>query len=218
MAPVKRKRTKQESLPIPIMRGRSTPPKGAGRPHVIAMKREQQHRLNKPVNKVVHRFQLGNEDWILRLTSGLEKTYDTPEEFMESFKEAVLWNLNNPLFEAKYVSDKGTPELVYIPKVRVMTLFFVITYMGLTTGRWAQMKKDRPDLLSCILRIEEIVRDKKYMHAAAGQLNATLIMRDLGLADTVNSNITNQGNNQSNDESAKANMERLRALHLDNQQ
>ena len=203
----------------PIIRARTSPPYGAGRPHVLAAKRKQNAKADPNYNEadVRTRFQLGNDLWANRITCGRPKNYDTPEEFLDAFKEALIWNCNNPLYEAKFVTNQGISTLDYLPKVRVLTLFFVQTFMGLTPARWCQLKTSRSDLLPLIEMIEGIVKDKKFTHAAAGQLNATVIMRDLGLADTINNN-NKDIPSQSSDDNAKINLDRLRSLHTEGQQ
>src|SRR5262245_53579495 len=64
-----------------------------------------------------------------------------------------------------------------------MTKRGLCLYLGIEHTTWSAWKKDRPDLLPAIERVESVIYTQKFSGAAANLLNANSIARELGLAD-----------------------------------
>jgi hypothetical protein len=94
-----------------------------------------------------------------------------------------VWVEENPLFDQQIIAYKGTATHVPVPKMRAMTKRGLCRFIGIEHTTWNGWKKDRPDLGPAVERAESVIWDQKFSGAAAGLLNASIISRELGLAD-----------------------------------
>ena len=76
----------------------------------------------------------------------------------------------------------GEIEMVMIPKMRAMTLDGLVFFINIGHETWREWRND-PYFSGIIDKADEIMRTQKFTGAAAGQLNANIIARDLGLTD-----------------------------------
>lgn len=127
----------------------------------------------------------GNRFWELRSKHGRDVLFESPEMLWEAACEYFEWCENNPLMETDFRGKDATE--VELPKMRPFLLQGLCSYLGCNTAYFRNFKnqerKDEKDFSSVITRIEEIIYTQKYSGAAAGFLNANIIMRDLGLTD-----------------------------------
>lgn len=110
------------------------------------------------------------------------KVYETPEALWQAACEAFDWLTNHPLKEEQLFHYKGAIKSSYARKMRPFTWQAVALLMGLhfkgLKGYW-----ERPEFVETMEFIEDVIRTQKFEGAASGFLNASLIARDLGLAD-----------------------------------
>lgn len=107
---------------------------------------------------------------------GLKMLKNACEDYFE-------WAESNPLEEAKLISFEGESKLETLPKLRAFTLTGLTLFIDVSLSSWSDWKVGRPDLLPGILWAEQVIREQKFVSAAAGLLNANIITRDLGLAE-----------------------------------
>lgn len=134
-------------------------------------------------------FQPGNKFWQIRSKHGREKLFASPELMWEAACEYFQWCDDNPLQEQRVsFGSYGQVTHATVNKVRAYTLHGLCRYLGCNTEYFRNFKNqkrvDQADFSSVIKAIEEAIYQQKFEHAAADQLNANIISRDLGLADT----------------------------------
>lgn len=121
--------------------------------------------------------------WRIRSPLAPPAKFDTPEELAESITEYFEWVENNPLQEKITVPFQGAPNKTDMPRLRAMSINAMCVYIGISVVRWASWRTERPDLLPVIRWAESTIFSQKFEGASAGLLNASIIARDLGLAD-----------------------------------
>lgn len=154
----------------------------------------------------------GNQFWRLRSKHGRDTLFATPEALWEGACEYFQWVDNNPWHKVEQVKmpvkgffdgDTGTfikPDLIVkIPTERPYTLQGLCRYLDCDTKYFnyfeksLQDKKDKKskDFLNIVTRIRETCFQQKFEGAAVGAFNASIIARELGLTDKVDTTIAN---------------------------
>lgn len=120
-------------------------------------------------------------NWALRRFDGVEPMM-TPRELFTEFVDYMEFIKKNPIY-VKVIQQK-TGSLIDVPKARVMTIKGFCLYAGLSNDTLTNYASN--DLYKDIV---EIIKDSIYCNkfegAAVGVFNATIIMRDIGLTDSV---------------------------------
>jgi DNA-packaging protein gp3 len=135
------------------------------------------------------KFTAGNQLWKHAARLGLKKQkYLTAEEMFEAVCGYFQWLEDNPLFEAKAFAYEGDITEHDLPKMRAATIGGMCVYLGICSTTWREWRnsndvKFRPELAQVMVWAENCVKEQKFTGAAAGLLNAALVMRDLGLVD-----------------------------------
>jgi hypothetical protein len=102
---------------------------------------------------------------------------------LEACEDYFNWCEEHPLMEAKLVSYEGQSTIEEVPKLRAFTINGLTLFIDITDRQWRSWRTERQDLLPVLEWAEKTIRDQKFVAAAAGMLNASIISRDLGLAD-----------------------------------
>lgn len=127
----------------------------------------------------------GNNFWERRSKHGRDLLFETPELMWEAACEYFQWCVDNPLMFTEFVGKDATE--VEVPKVQAFTYQGLCIYLGCNTAYFRQFKETElgktKDFSTVLSRIEEVIYHQKFIHAAAGFLNANIIARDLGLAE-----------------------------------
>lgn len=92
------------------------------------------------------------------------------------------WCDENPLQEEKIFQFKGSVIRAETDKVRPYTKKGLCTFLGIPESRLASYKL-QSEYADAMEMIEQVIFTQKFENAAAGLMNATIISRDLGLAD-----------------------------------
>ncbi len=129
----------------------------------------------------------GNRFWELRSKHGRDKLFATPELLWEAACEYFEWCDENPLYESKGFQYLGEIKVQEIPKMRAMTVSGLCLYLG-ANEQWfrnfkAQLPPDDKDFNTILDKIHSIIYNQKFQGAAADLLNASIIGRELGLAE-----------------------------------
>lgn len=113
-----------------------------------------------------------------RLVSG-------PQELWDNAVEYFKWVRDNPLYEAKTYSTQRGLVGTAVPKMRAMTNEGLCLFLGISHDTWMRWSREdeHPDLAPVAGLIRMIIKEQKFTGAAADLLNASLIAKDLGLAD-----------------------------------
>lgn len=124
----------------------------------------------------------GNRFWEARAKHGRDKIFSSPEALWESCCEYFKWVEDNPLYETKAFHFQGQVVMDEVPKMRAMTINGLCIFLGVGTSTWHDYKT-REDYSEVCRDVESVIYDQKFSGAAADLLNASIIARDLGLAD-----------------------------------
>lgn len=137
----------------------------------------------------------GNEYWkLVQKRTGTPLYFDSPLELLEAAENYFEWCENNPILEEDYRGKDATR--VEVKKMRPFTLQGLCIHIGLNTFYFndlekrikARMEGEKPtdddkEFTQILKYIRDKIYNQKFSGAAAGQLNANIIARDLGLAD-----------------------------------
>lgn len=129
------------------------------------------------------RFLPGNKFWEARSSHGRKPIFETAEDLHSACHEYFEWVEANPLFEAKAFAHQGSVTMASLPKMRAMTLAGLCIFLGISRDTWNDWRESRPDFSEVQRETEEIIYAQKFSGAAADLLNASIIVRDLGLAE-----------------------------------
>lgn len=135
----------------------------------------------------------GNQFWKLRSQHGRDYNFSSAKVLEDLADEYFQWCVDNPLLEEDYRGKDATR--VEIKKLRAFTYEGLTNYLRCNVQYFNDFERalkekgveettdaDK-DFSSVIQYIRNTIRQQKFEGAAAGQLNANIIARDLGLAD-----------------------------------
>ncbi len=131
-------------------------------------------------------FEAGNQLWRQRSKHGLSRIFETPADLEKVCIEYFEWADSNPLQEDKVF---GTGLRAKVAHPRALTQRGLCVYAGISQRTWRDYRQ-REEYAEICEMVEDIIFEQKFAGAAAGFFNATIIARDLGLADQQNSNLT----------------------------
>jgi hypothetical protein len=132
----------------------------------------------------------GNQFWKARTKHGKDKLFKDPDVLWQASCEYFEWVDDNPIIEYKVTQYQGEVVTMPVPKMRAMTLEGLWLFLNISKSAWYDYKLIK-DYMEVIERIENTIRQQKFSGAAADQLNANIIARDLGLSDK--SELTGEG-------------------------
>ena len=132
----------------------------------------------------------GNEFWKLRSKHGRNKIFKTPQIMLEACYEYFKWCEDNPLIEIDF-RGSNPPVKVELPKMRALTIDGLTCYLHVNAKYFDDFekgldgKKDEisKDFSQVITHARAVIRNQKFIGAAAGFLNPNIIARDLGLKE-----------------------------------
>lgn len=128
-------------------------------------------------------YLLGNRLWETRSSHGRNPIFPDADTLWNSCVEYFQWVEANPLIEYRPFAFQGSVTQEPVPKMRAMTLGGLCIFLDISRETWKNYSV-KPDFLAVTTRVDEIIRDQKFTGAAADLLNANIIARDLGLADS----------------------------------
>lgn len=125
----------------------------------------------------------GNSFWQMRSSHGRKPIFADADAMWEACTEYFEWVEANPLLEAQAFAYQGAVTLQELPKMRAMTLAGLCIFLDIDRSTWNDYEK-REGFAEVTTRVADIIRTQKFEGASAGLLNANIIARDLGLADS----------------------------------
>jgi hypothetical protein len=135
---------------------------------------------------------IGNKFWMARSSHGRNPIFKNPEQLWTACLEYFEWVEANPLLEEKGFAFQGVVTHEVFPKMRAMTIGGLCIFLDIVEETWRNYRAD-DDFLGVITKVEQIIRYQKFTGAAADQLNANIIARDLGLRDSMEHTGANGG-------------------------
>lgn len=124
----------------------------------------------------------GNQFWKARSSHGRKPIFASPEELETACEEYFQWVHDNPLMEAQAFAYQGNVKVESLPKMRAMTIAALCLFLDISQQAWSEYRQ-REGFGEVVTRVEDTIRSQKFEGASAGLLNASIIARDLGLAD-----------------------------------
>ena len=131
----------------------------------------------------------GNEFWKLRSKHGRNKIFSTPE---------ILWEAAVEYFEAtkkrrRYIHEVHGKDAVRcdIEKEIPFTKEGLYLYLDIDRETWNKYK-ERKDFVAVTARVEAIIYQDKFEGATVGQYHHSIIARDLGLSEKVDTTVREQ--------------------------
>lgn len=125
----------------------------------------------------------GNQFWKVRSSHGRKPIFANPDDLWNACVEYFDWVGKNPLYESQAFAYQGDVQIKEIPKMRAMTLAGLCIFLDIARSTWDEYRTKDDGFSEVSTRVDEIIRSQKFEGAAAGLLNASIIARDLGLAD-----------------------------------
>lgn len=128
-------------------------------------------------------FEKGNQIWKLRKKDGRNRIFASAEDLWNACVEYFEWVEENPIVEHKPTQFQGEQVDVYLEHKRPMTKESLTIHIGATLETWSQWSKPDHDFSEVCSEVNQIIYDNKFSGASIGLFNASIIARDLGLAD-----------------------------------
>jgi hypothetical protein len=97
--------------------------------------------------------------------------------------EFFQWCDDHPLLEEDVAVYQGDVTRFDKKKVRPYTLRGLAIYLNISVARLERYRAGITEFSTAMELIDQIIHTQKFENAAAGILNASIISRDLGLAD-----------------------------------
>jgi hypothetical protein len=126
-------------------------------------------------------IQKGQQLW--KLNKNFGQLYTDPNMLREHIEGYFEWAEANPLEEEVVSFFQGEPCRTSIYKRRAFTITGLCVYLGVSMSAWRMWRETRKELQEVVAWADNIMFEQKFTGAAAGQFNANLIGRDLGLVD-----------------------------------
>ena len=124
----------------------------------------------------------GNRFWEARSSHGRNPKFDDPEVLRDACYQYFQWVEDNPLWEMKAFAYQGVVIQEPVAKMRAMTLSGLCLFISVTETTWQNYRKNEDFLVICN-EVEKYIYNQKFAGASADLLNASIIARELGLAD-----------------------------------
>lgn len=166
-------------------------------------KKKKRKPLPPRVRKAASKALKGNSFWQQRSKHGVDALFTDPKKMLGAACEYFNWCDENPIMKAenKVIAmghNMGSSvELHEEPLRRPYSLLGVCRYMDVNSAYLRQFEntetyKGNKDFATVISKIKEIVADQQFEGATAGQFNANIISRMLGLVDKKDITTDNQ--------------------------
>jgi hypothetical protein len=127
-----------------------------------------------------------NSFWKVRLKSGRDKIFSSPQHLWDAAIQYFQWCDNNPWYRKEAVKGGDLAgKLISVPTQRPYTLSGLCLYLDVTRETFDNYGKEESykDFFDIVTRIRETIYTQKFEGAAVGAYNANIIIRDLGLRE-----------------------------------
>jgi hypothetical protein len=131
-------------------------------------------------NAATGRVAPGNRAWEARCPAGPAPKFADGEALWKACVEYFEWVDANPLIEMRLVTYRGRATQVPLRKMRAMTKGDLCRHLHIARTTWNAWH-DRPDLAETVERAETVIWIWQFDGAAAGLLDADLVIRQLGI-------------------------------------
>ena len=112
-----------------------------------------------------------------------QTSIDSPQELLSKAVEYFQWCEETPLLEEQLFHYQGRVVRAELAKMRPFTKRGLAIFLNIPEGRLAGYKARDGEWREAVERIEQVIYTQKFEGAVAGLMNASIISRDLGLAE-----------------------------------
>lgn len=116
------------------------------------------------------------------MRTGGKPVFENAAQMAEAAAAYFEYVVQTPLYSEKLFAYQGGVTRAQEPHMRAMTIKGLCTFLGISESTWKSYR-DRADYQELVTTIEQIIYTQKFEGAAAGLLNASIVSRDLGLAE-----------------------------------
>ena len=134
-------------------------------------------------------FPAGNKYWQCRAKHGRDGTWPDPRALLNDCLAYFEWLEINPLYEDKGFAYQGVVTHEPVAKMRAATVFGLCAHLGISQQTWGEYRK-KPGFSEVCQYTDDMIREQKFVGAAADLLNPAIIARDLGLKDGVSAELS----------------------------
>lgn len=121
--------------------------------------------------------------WEAAPKGGRPTAYESSELLFQHCIEYIEWVHEHPFKEARLVSHQGSSVIEWMPKPRVMTIAGLCCFLGIIQQTWTNWQVKDHKFLGVCQWMNQQIYNQKFSGASSGFFNASIIARDLGLAD-----------------------------------
>ena len=120
-----------------------------------------------------------------QLLTGRQRStlYTDPGDFLIAAADYFQWCEDHPILEEQVNVWQGSVVRTDLKKCRAFTKTGLANHLGISVSRLTTYKEKGDDWAEVMALIEQVIYTQKFEQAAAGTLNASIVTRDLGLAD-----------------------------------
>lgn len=122
----------------------------------------------------------GNQFWKLRSKHGREKIFSSPDILLEAACEYFEATDRRKWIKTEFNGKDAIK--CEVPTETPYTLTGLFLYLDIDRKTW-DLYRQREEFIPVITRVEAIIYTQKFEGASVGAFNASIIARDLGLAD-----------------------------------
>ena len=135
-----------------------------------------------------YQFPEGNQFWLRRGKHGRDRIVQDPEALIETANEYFQYCVENPI---PVIDFKGSQvQEVDFKRPQVFEKSGLLVFLGV--NKWetiTNLRNVSKDFSDAVDYIENVIFYQKYSNAVVGMYNATLIARDLKIADVTESTV-----------------------------
>jgi hypothetical protein len=159
------------------------------------------------------RFTTGNRWWQARSSHGRSPVFKDADDLLNACLEYFEWNESNPLYKDQLVTFQGSATHEPVAQMRALSLHGLCMFLDISRGTWNEWRNSRPDFSEVIDMVENAIFRQKFEGASADLLNASIIARDLGLADKAQVDHSSKDGSMSPRDHSSAVLDALKAKH-----
>lgn len=116
------------------------------------------------------------------MLTGRPRKFPHPNDLWEACLEYFAWVEAHPLKEQKVFHHQGEITHTTVDRMRAMTIRSLCLFLEIDQSTFFEYAK-RDGFSKVCAVVKDAIFDQKLIGAAANMLNASIIARDLGLAD-----------------------------------
>lgn len=111
-----------------------------------------------------------------------------PEDILNAAKEYFEWAEENEIIDKKAMSTRDGVEVAEVGIMRPLTMRGFLVHAGIPQATWYRYKKEA-DYAIAVQFVENVIFNNKLEGGLTGVFAPSVVIRDLGLKDTIHQEI-----------------------------